>query len=53
MDNARIEIEGGPEVPVVDGSALGWAIEIHAVSLMEQSGLGKSTAVSTKTNSMQ
>ena len=32
VDNARIEIEGGPEVPVVDGSALGWAIEIHAVS---------------------
>ena len=27
VDNARIEIEGGPEVPIVDGSALGWAID--------------------------
>lgn len=29
VDNARIEIEGGPEVPVVDGSSLGWTIEIE------------------------
>lgn len=31
VDNARIEIEGGPEVPIVDGSALGWAIDLHQV----------------------
>ena len=29
MDNARIEVEGGSEVPVVDGSAMGWCIEIQ------------------------
>ena len=28
VDNARIEIEG-PEVPIVDGSSLGWTIEIE------------------------
>lgn len=28
VDNARIEIEGGKEVPIVDGSALGWANEV-------------------------
>lgn len=31
VDNARIEIEGGNEVPIIDGSALGWVIEIHRV----------------------
>ena len=31
MDNARIEIEGGPEVPIIDGSALSWALDLHAV----------------------
>lgn len=31
VENARIEIEGGHEVPIVDGSAQGWAIEIHTV----------------------
>lgn len=31
VDNARIEIEGGPEVPIIDGSALSWAIDLHAV----------------------
>ena len=32
VDNARIEIEG-PEVPVVDGSSLGWTIEIERAGL--------------------
>ena len=31
VDNARIEIEGGPEVPIVDGSALSWALDLHVV----------------------
>lgn len=30
IDNARIEIEGGHEVPIVDGSALGWTIDCQA-----------------------
>eukprot|EP00199_Chlamydomonas_sp_CCMP681_P000968 CAMPEP_0119108170 /NCGR_PEP_ID=MMETSP1180-20130426/13506_1 /TAXON_ID=3052 ORGANISM="Chlamydomonas cf sp, Strain CCMP681" /NCGR_SAMPLE_ID=MMETSP1180 /ASSEMBLY_ACC=CAM_ASM_000741 /LENGTH=516 /DNA_ID=CAMNT_0007093759 /DNA_START=29 /DNA_END=1576 /DNA_ORIENTATION=+ len=29
VDNARIEIEGGREVPVLDGSALGWSMEVQ------------------------
>ena len=29
VDNARIEIEGGCEVPVLDGSALGWVLEVQ------------------------
>ncbi|GAB4813684.1 hypothetical protein N2152v2_000730 [Parachlorella kessleri] len=29
VDNARIELEGGSEVPIVDGSALGWCIELQ------------------------
>lgn len=29
VDNARIEIENGNEVPILDGSALGWTIEIE------------------------
>lgn len=33
VDNARIEIEGGPEVPVLDGSALGWVLEIQNAGL--------------------
>ena len=33
VDNARIEIEGGTEVPIVDGSALSWAIDLHKVRL--------------------
>ena len=32
VDNARIEIEGGDEVPIIDGSALGWVINIQVVS---------------------
>ncbi len=31
VDNARIEIEGGPEVPITDGSALLWAVDLHQV----------------------
>ncbi|KAL3153399.1 hypothetical protein ABBQ38_011737 [Trebouxia sp. C0009 RCD-2024] len=34
VDNARIEIEGGPEVPIIDGSALSWAIDLHATGLV-------------------
>ncbi|KAK9904226.1 hypothetical protein WJX75_007256 [Coccomyxa subellipsoidea] len=33
VDNARIEIEGGEEVPVADGSAMGWAINIVVAGL--------------------
>jgi UDP-3-O-[3-hydroxymyristoyl] N-acetylglucosamine deacetylase len=33
VDNARIEIEGGCEVPVLDGSALGWALEVQFAGL--------------------
>ena len=29
VDNARIEVEGGSEVPVADGSALTWALEVQ------------------------
>ncbi len=39
VDNARIEIEGGPEVPIVDGSALGWAIDLHQVCTLSQFAL--------------
>lgn len=35
VDNARIEVEGGWEVPVVDGSALGWVLEIQKAGLRE------------------
>jgi UDP-3-O-acyl-N-acetylglucosamine deacetylase len=28
VHNARIEVEGGKEMPIIDGSALGWASEI-------------------------
>ena len=31
VENCRIEIEGGHEVPIVDGSAQGWCVEIQAV----------------------
>ncbi|KAF8058327.1 lpxC [Scenedesmus sp. PABB004] len=33
VDNARIEIEGGHEVPVLDNSALGWCIDIQCAQL--------------------
>jgi hypothetical protein len=33
VDNARIEMEGGYEVPVTDGSAQGWAINIVVAGL--------------------
>ena len=29
VDNARIEVEGGSEVPVADGSALTWVLEVQ------------------------
>lgn len=31
VDNARIEVEGGHEMPIIDGSALGWTIDIQTV----------------------
>ena len=31
VENCRIEIEGGHEVPIIDGSAQGWCVEIQAV----------------------
>ena len=33
VDNARIEIEGGSEVPILDGSAVGWCWEVERVGL--------------------
>lgn len=33
VDNARIEIEGGHEIPVLDNSALGWCIDIQCAGL--------------------
>lgn len=33
IDNARIEIEGGSEVPIIDGSAMGWAVELRSVGV--------------------
>lgn len=35
VDNARIEIEGGSEIPVADGSALTWALEIQKAGIRE------------------
>jgi UDP-3-O-acyl-N-acetylglucosamine deacetylase len=32
VDNARIEVEGGTEIPIIDGSALGWTIDVQSVS---------------------
>ena len=32
VDNARIEVEGGSEIPIVDGSALGWTVDVQSVS---------------------
>ena len=31
VDNARIEVEGGSEIPIVDGSALGWTVDVQSV----------------------
>lgn len=44
VDNARIEIEGGEEVPVVDGSAMGWAINIVVVGLQPTHAAGDKAA---------
>eukprot|EP00879_Flechtneria_rotunda_P013901 GHRR01014518.1.p1 GENE.GHRR01014518.1~~GHRR01014518.1.p1 ORF type:complete len:330 (+),score=101.69 GHRR01014518.1:456-1445(+) len=33
VDNARVEIEGGHEIPVLDNSALGWCIDIQCAGL--------------------
>lgn len=33
VDNARIEIEGGSEVPIMDGSAQGWCVEAQVARL--------------------
>lgn len=33
VDNARIEVEGGREMPVIDGSAGGWAQQVRAQGL--------------------
>jgi UDP-3-O-[3-hydroxymyristoyl] N-acetylglucosamine deacetylase len=35
VDNARIEIEGGSEIPVCDGSSLTWALEIQKAGLRD------------------
>ena len=33
VDNARIEVEGGGELPLWDGNAVGWAEEIQLAGL--------------------
>lgn len=38
IECCRIEIEGGCEVPIIDGSALGWAIEAQAVGVKRAPG---------------
>lgn len=38
VDNARIEIEGGEEIPIVDGSALGWAVDVRAAGVKPAEG---------------
>ena len=44
VDNARIEMEGGYEVPVVDGSAQGWAMNVMVAGLQPaHSAKGKGT----------
>lgn len=40
VDNARIEIEGGWEVPVVDGSSLGWVIAVQKAGVCEAAAGG-------------
>ncbi|MGF1567652.1 MAG: UDP-3-O-acyl-N-acetylglucosamine deacetylase [Nodosilinea sp.] len=37
IDNVRIEVSG-PEIPLLDGSALGWVEAIQAAGRLEQSG---------------
>lgn len=44
IDNARIEVEGGDELPVVDGSAMGWAINIVVAGQQPAHGSGRSAA---------
>ncbi|KAK2079318.1 hypothetical protein QBZ16_003009 [Prototheca wickerhamii] len=41
VDNARIEIEGGEELPVVDGSAVGWVLDIRAAGVRPADGAGE------------
>ncbi|KAI3434519.1 hypothetical protein D9Q98_002592 [Chlorella vulgaris] len=48
VDNARIEIEGGQEVPIIDGSALGWAAEVQRTGLKAVATAGVSDAVVSK-----
>ena len=44
VDNARIEMEGGYEVPVADGSAQGWAMNVMVAGLQPaHSAKGKGT----------
>lgn len=45
VDDARIEIEGGKEVPIVDGSALGWATEVQRAGLRAAPAAASSDAV--------
>jgi len=46
VDNARIEIEGGPEIPVLDGSSLGWALEVQQAGLRPAPPAGAPTPAS-------
>jgi len=35
VDNACVEVEGGAEVPMLDGAALGWTDLVHRVGLVD------------------
>lgn len=43
IDNARIEIEGGSEVPVGDGSGLTWVLEIQKAGTQDAPAAGDSS----------
>lgn len=53
VDNARIEIEGGEEVPVADGSAMGWAINIVVAGLQPAHAAGDSKARTEKRRALK
>lgn len=54
VDNARIEIEGGRELPIVDGSAFGWAAQVQRAGLRPApSASGSDAPVSKSIHSLQ
>ncbi|MEW5312073.1 MAG: hypothetical protein WDW38_003730 [Sanguina aurantia] len=45
VDNCRIEVEGGSEIPILDGSCLGWAINIQFAGLRPAYRQGQTSLV--------